>query len=311
MSRVVVTGGAGFVASHVCERLLADGDEVVCVDSLITGNEHNLASVMDADGFEFRRGDVSEALDVEGPVNLIMHMASPASPVDYYRYPIETMLVSSAGSYNALQLARAKDATFLYASTSEVYGDPLVHPQTEDYWGNVNPIGPRSVYDEAKRFGEAIAASFEREFDLDVRIARIFNTHGPRMRTRDGRAVPTFIDQALSGRPITVHGDGSQTRSLCYVDDLVEGIVRLARSDVRGPVNLGNPREVTVLQIAELIRSLLAAEAEIVFVERPVDDPERRRPDITRAKDLLGWEPEVGLEEGLERTVEWARAAWS
>ncbi|MDQ3646260.1 MAG: SDR family oxidoreductase [Actinomycetota bacterium] len=311
MSRVVVTGGAGFVPSHVCERLLADGDEVVCVDSLITGTDDNLATFVDRDGFEFQQCDVSESLEVEGPIDLIMHMASPASPVDYYRYPIETMLVGSQGTHNALRLAQRKDATFFYSSTSEVYGDPLVHPQTEEYWGNVNPIGPRSVYDEAKRFSEAMAASFEREFDTEVRIARIFNTHGPRMRAHDGRAVPSFIQQALQGKPLTVHGDGSQTRSLCYVDDLVDGIVRLARSDVQGPVNLGNPREVTVLQIAELVRSLIGTDSEIVFVERPIDDPERRRPDIGKAQRTLGWEPRIDFEDGLARTVEWATSAWS
>jgi dTDP-glucose 4,6-dehydratase len=301
--RAVVTGGAGFVGSHLCERLLDEGWSVVCVDNLLTGRGENLASVADRDGFEMVSADISRGLEIDGPVDWVLHFASPASPPDYLEHPIETMQVGSLGTAACLELARATGAGVLIASTSEVYGDPKVHPQPETYWGNVNPIGPRSVYDEAKRYGEALTMAYHRTHGVPVKIVRIFNTYGPRMRPNDGRAVPNFIVQALRGDPITVHGDGSQTRSLCYVDDLIEGIWRMLGSGTTGPVNLGNPNEVTVLELAELIRTLAGSRSEIVFVGRPVDDPEVRCPDITLAKAELGWEPAVPLSEGLRRTI--------
>jgi nucleoside-diphosphate-sugar epimerase len=310
MPRAVVTGGAGFVGSHLCERLVAEGWHVTCLDSLLTGSSANLDGLRDDGRFEFREVDVSAGVAVDGPVDWVLHFASPASPVDYLEHPIETLRVGSLGTLNSLELAREKGAGLLLASTSEVYGDPLVHPQTEDYWGNVNPVGPRSVYDEAKRFAEAAASAYERTHGLPVRIVRIFNTYGPRMRVNDGRAVPTFISQALEGSPITVHGTGAQTRSLCYVDDLVEGVWRLMRSDVRGPVNIGNEHEVTVLELAELIRSLTASASEIAFTDRPADDPEVRRPDATRARTELGWAARIDLRDGLGRTLDaWPRRA--
>jgi nucleoside-diphosphate-sugar epimerase len=310
MPRAVVTGGAGFVGSHLCERLVAEGWHVTCLDSLLTGSESNLDALRENDRFEFREVDVSAGVPVDGSVDWILHFASPASPVDYLEHPIETLRVGSLGTLNALELARDKGAGLLLASTSEVYGDPLVHPQAEDYWGNVNPVGPRSVYDEAKRFAEAAASAYERTHGLTVRIVRIFNTYGPRMRAHDGRAVPTFISQALDGSPITVHGTGAQTRSLCYVDDLVEGVWRLMRSDLRGPVNIGNEHEVTVLELAELIRSLTGSASEIAFTERPADDPEVRRPDATRARTELGWTSTIDLRDGLARTIgAWPRPA--
>jgi dTDP-glucose 4,6-dehydratase len=301
--RAVVTGGAGFVGSHLCERLLAEGWSVVCVDSLMTGSTENLARALDEERFTFQQANVSERIDVDGPVDWVLHFASPASPRDYLDHPIQTLKVGSLGTMNSLGLARAKGAGLLLASTSEVYGDPLVHPQPESYWGNVNPIGPRSVYDEAKRYAEAIASAYHRVHGIPVKIARIFNTYGPRMRENDGRAVPAFISQALRGDPITVHGTGEQTRSLCYVDDLVEGLWRFLSSEVPGPLNLGNPHEVSVLGLAELIRSLTASTSELVFEERPVDDPEVRCPDIAKAREELGWEPGVSLEDGLTRTI--------
>jgi nucleoside-diphosphate-sugar epimerase len=310
MPRAVVTGGAGFVGSHLCERLVAEGWHVTCLDSLLTGSESNLDALRENDRFEFREVDVSAGVPVDGSVDWILHFASPASPVDYLEHPIETLRVGSLGTLNALELARDKGAGLLLASTSEVYGDPLVHPQAEDYWGNVNPVGPRSVYDEAKRFAEAAASAYERTHGLTVCIVRIFNTYGPRMRAHDGRAVPTFISQALDGSPITVHGTGAQTRSLCYVDDLVEGVWRLMRSDLRGPVNIGNEHEVTVLELAELIRSLTGSASEIAFTERPADDPEVRRPDATRARTELGWTSTIDLRDGLARTIgAWPRPA--
>jgi nucleoside-diphosphate-sugar epimerase len=307
--RAVVTGGAGFVGSHFCERLLAEGWEVLCLDSLLTGSPDNLDGAFTSDRFEFRKVDVSEAVDVDGPVDWIMHLASPASPLDYLRYPIETLRVGALGTLNSLELAREKDAGFLLASTSEVYGDPLVHPQPEDYWGNVNSVGPRSVYDESKRYAEAATAAYHRSHGIPVKIVRIFNTYGPRMRPNDGRAVPTFIEQALRGAPITVHGDGSQTRSLCYVDDLVEGIWRFLCAEPAGPLNLGNDQEVTVLQLAQLVRDLSESSSAIEFVERPADDPEVRRPDLARARVAIGWEPTVSLRQGLDRTISaWPRS---
>ena len=310
MPRGVITGGAGFLGSHLCDRLLEEGWEVVCVDSYLTGQKDNVVHLVGASGFTLLEADVSSAFEVEGTVDWVLHLASPASPRDYLMYPIETLRVGSLGALNCLDLADEKGAGVLFASTSEVYGDPLVHPQPETYWGNVNPIGPRSVYDEAKRFAEAAASGFARAHGMRVKLARIFNTYGPRMRRRDGRAVPEFVDQALHGRPLTVHGDGSQTRSLCYVDDLIEGLYRFLTSSVTGPMNLGNPEEVTVLELARRIASLAGSDSSVVFEERPVDDPRVRRPDITRARSELGWEPVVTLEDGLARTIDWARGAW-
>jgi dTDP-glucose 4,6-dehydratase len=306
-----VTGGAGFLGSHLCERLLAEGWEVVGFDSLLTGRTENLVEVLSHERFRFESYDVTNYLFVEGGVDWVLHFASPASPSDYLSYPIHTLKVGALGTLRALGLAKAKRAGFLLASTSEVYGDPKVHPQPESYWGNVNPIGPRGVYDEAKRYAEAMAMAYHRTHDVPVKIARIFNTYGPRLRRGDGRAVPTFIDQALSGEPITVHGDGSQTRSLCYVDDLIDGIWRFLTSDVVGaPVNLGNPEEVKVLDLARTISLLAGSRSELTFTERPVDDPEVRCPDISRAMSKLGWTPRVPLPDGLQRTIDWTREAW-
>ena len=323
--RILVTGGAGFLGSHLCERLVADGHRTWCYDSLLTGSLDNLASLigLDASGtFTFRHVDVTGPIAFEGPLDWVLHFASPASPRDYLDHPIHTLKVGALGTLNGLGLAKAKGAGFLLASTSEVYGDPLVHPQVEDYWGNVNPIGPRGVYDEAKRYAEALVMAYHRAHGVPTRIVRIFNTYGPRMRRDDGRAVPAFIAQGLAGEPLTVHGDGSQTRSLCFVDDLVDGIVRLLMAGgdtpaaggsdpVAHPVNLGNPEEVTVLTLAQRIRDLTGGGSSISFVERPVDDPGQRCPDISKARDLLGWTPAVPLGEGLARTVEWCRSAWT
>jgi dTDP-glucose 4,6-dehydratase len=303
----VVTGGAGFLGSHLCERLLAEGHRVICVDNLVTGKLANLAHLIDRDDFRFIEHDVSRPLWLEGPVDCVLHFASPASPIDYLELPIQTLKVGSLGTHNTLGLAKEKGARFLLASTSEVYGDPLVHPQPEDYWGNVNPIGPRGVYDEAKRFAEAMTMAYHRVHDLDVRIVRIFNTFGPRMRPRDGRVVPAFIQQALLGEPLTVFGDGGQTRSFCYVSDLIEGIWRLLMSDETRPVNVGNPREMTIREFAETIVRLTGSSSSLTFEPLPEDDPKVRQPDITRARKILGWEPRVGLEEGLTRTVEYFR----
>ncbi|HWO71848.1 MAG TPA: UDP-glucuronic acid decarboxylase family protein [Actinomycetota bacterium] len=303
--RALVTGGAGFLGSHVCERLLAEGWAVLCLDSLLTGRVENLGPWSDTDRFAFLAQDVCEPLRVEGPVDWILHLASPASPRDYLRHPIETLRAGAIGTLNCLDLAEAKGAGFLLASTSEVYGDPLVHPQPEGYWGNVNPVGPRSVYDEAKRYAEALAVAYDRARGVPVKIVRIFNTYGPRMRADDGRAIPTFIRQALAGRPITVHGDGSQTRTLCYVDDLVEGILLLLASDLAGPVNLGGEEEITIRELAELVRTLTGSRSEILSSPRPVDDPQVRRPDLTLARTRLGWAPRTPLREGLARTIRW------
>lgn len=308
--RAVVTGGSGFLGSHLCRRLLAEGCDVVCLDSLITGSEANVAGLLEDERFTFERCDVTEFLSVDGEVDWILHLASPASPVDYVEHPLETLKVGAIGTWCVLGLARAKGAGLLLASTSEVYGDPQVHPQPESYWGNVNPIGPRSVYDEAKRYAEALTTAYHRTHDVPVRMVRIFNTFGPRMRQHDGRAVPNFISQALRGEPLTVHGDGSQTRSLCYVDDLIEGIWRLLNSGVETPVNIGSPEEVAVLALAGMIRDLVGSDSEIVFQPRPEDDPEVRCPDITEARSMLGWEPAVPLSEGLGRTIDWARPLW-
>jgi dTDP-glucose 4,6-dehydratase len=305
--RVLVTGGAGFLGSHLCDRLLADGHEVIAMDNLLTGNMRNVAHLQDEKRFRFVRHNVAEFIFVDGPLDGVLHFASPASPIDYLELPIQTLKVGSLGTHNALGLAKAKKARFLLASTSEVYGDPLVHPQPETYWGNVNPIGPRGVYDEAKRFAEAITMAYHRAHGVDTRIVRIFNTYGERMRPRDGRVVPALISQALAGEPMTVFGDGSQTRSFCYVSDLIDGITRLLGSDVVEPVNIGNPAELSVLEFAKTIRALTGAKSEIVFKPLPVDDPKVRQPDITKAREKLGWEPKVKLEEGLKRTIEYFR----
>jgi dTDP-glucose 4,6-dehydratase len=308
--RAVVTGGAGFVGSHLCERLLAEGWEVLCLDSLLTGSTANLQGLRDDPRFGFEEHDVTDPTRVAGDVDWILHFASPASPIDYLEHPIETLRVGALGTMHALDLARDKGAGFVLASTSEVYGDPKVHPQPESYWGNVNPVGPRSVYDESKRYAEALTMAYHRAHHLPVRILRIFNTYGERMRSRDGRAVPTFIRQALAGEPLTVHGDGSQTRSLCYVSDLVEGVWRLTGSELTGPVNIGNPSEITIAALARQISTIAGSRAPLVNTARPVDDPELRRPDITLARTVLGWEPTVPLDEGLGRTIAWARTAW-
>jgi dTDP-glucose 4,6-dehydratase len=310
MPRALITGGAGFLGSHLCERLIAEGWDVLCVDSLLTGQKDNLLPLLDHERFRYVARDVTEPFEVEGGLDRVLHLASPASPIDYLRWPIETLRVGALGTMQTLELALGKDATFFLASTSESYGDPLVHPQPESYWGNVNPVGPRGVYDEAKRYAEAATMAYHRTHGLPVRIARIFNTYGPRMRSRDGRAVPTFIQQALAGEPLTVHGDGSQTRSLCYVDDLIEGLYRLIMSEEVGPVNIGNPAEITIARLAEVIRDAAGSSSRIVNVERPVDDPELRRPDISLARRVLGWEPAISLEEGLARTIAWAGDAW-
>jgi dTDP-glucose 4,6-dehydratase len=301
--RVVVTGGAGFLGSHVCDLLVARGDEVVCVDNLCTGREQNIAHLVGRPGFTFVRQDVSAGLDVAGPVGLVMHLASPASPPEYLRLAIETLEVGSLGTMNTIRLALEKDARYFVASTSEVYGDPLVHPQPESYWGHVNPIGLRSVYDEAKRFAEAVTMAYHRERGLDVRISRTFNTYGPRLRADDGRVVTNFISQALAGTPLTVYGDGTQTRSFCYVDDQVRGLVALADSDYVGPVNIGNPNEFTMLELAQKVLAVTGSGSEIRFEPLPSDDPTQRQPDIRLAKEVLGWEPRVELAEGLERTI--------
>jgi dTDP-glucose 4,6-dehydratase len=305
--RVVITGGAGFIGSHLCERFLQDGHEVICVDNFITGTYANIEAFLSSPRFQLIAHDISRPLYLDGPVDAVLHFASPASPIDYLRYPIQTLKVGSLGTHNALGLARAKNAIFLLASTSEVYGDPQVHPQSEDYWGHVNPIGVRGVYDEAKRFAEAMTMAYHRCHGLRTRIARIFNTYGPRMRLDDGRALPNFMGQALRGEPLTVYGDGSQTRSFCYIDDLVEGIVRLLHTDYAEPINLGNPEEVTILEFAREILALSGGKSEIVFRPLPQDDPRVRRPDITRARHLLGWEPKISRQEGLRRTLEYFR----
>ena len=306
--RALVTGGAGFLGSHLCERLLDEGLEVVCMDNLITGAVANVEHLFGREGFVFVKYDVTNYIDVPGRLDFILHFASPASPIDYLKLPIQTLKVGSLGTHKALGLAKAKGARFLLASTSETYGDPLVHPQPESYWGNVNPVGPRGVYDEAKRFAEAITMAYHRHHGVDTRIVRIFNTYGPRMRAGDGRVVPTFINQALGDEALTCFGDGSQTRSFCYVDDLIEGIYRLLLSDHVEPMNIGNPAEMTVLQFAEEIVRLTGSASEIVFTELPVDDPKVRQPDITRARSMLGWEPEVSLERGLRQVIDYFAA---
>jgi dTDP-glucose 4,6-dehydratase len=304
--RIVITGGAGFLGSHLTERCLAEGHEVVAVDNLITGSLDNLTHI-NSPKFSFRRQNVSEGILIDGAVDFILHFASPASPVDYMEMPIQTLKVGALGTHNALGLARAKGAGLLLASTSEIYGDPHVHPQTEDYWGNVNPIGPRSCYDESKRFAEAIVMAYHRMHNIDTKIVRIFNTYGPRMRIIDGRIVPNFLKQAILGEPLTVYGDGSQTRSFCFATDLVDGIYRLMMSKENLPVNIGNPTEFNILEFAEQVKRITNSSSEIVFCPLPQDDPKQRKPDITRARTILGWEPKIELEEGLQLSIPYFR----
>jgi dTDP-glucose 4,6-dehydratase len=303
--RAVVTGGAGFLGSHLCEHLLDRGVEVVCLDNFLTGSPGNVVHLMEHPGFRLVRCDVTDYVHVPGPVDVVLHFASPASPLDYLRMPIETLKVGSLGTLHTVGLAHEKGARYVLASTSEVYGDPLQHPQSEDYWGNVNPVGPRGVYDEAKRFSEALTTAYRTSKGTDTGIVRIFNTYGPRMRPDDGRAIPAFIGQALSGQPITVAGDGSQTRSICYVDDTVRGVLAMAFSDHAGPVNIGNPDELSMLRLARWIAELTDSDSAVEFIDLPVDDPKVRRPDTARAEALLGWRPTVPSEEGLRRTVAW------
>jgi dTDP-glucose 4,6-dehydratase len=307
MARCVVTGGAGFLGSHACAALLARGDEVVAIDNLVTGSEANIEALSKHPGFTFVRHDVSNHIEVDGPVDVVMHLASPASPVDFERIPIQILKVGGLGTHNGLGLALAKGAKFFLASTSEVYGDPLVHPQPETYWGNVNPIGPRGVYDEAKRYAEAMTQAYHRHHGLDVRIVRIFNTYGPNMRPDDGRAVSNFLVQALAGKPITIYGDGSQTRSFTYVDDQIRGWLALLDSDVTSPVNIGNTHERTILELAEMVIEVVGTGSELAWEPLPVDDPTQRQPDITKARALLDWHPTVDLREGLEKTVAYFR----
>jgi dTDP-glucose 4,6-dehydratase len=309
--RILVTGGAGFLGSHLCDYLLAEGNEVIAMDNLITGSTDNIEHLAGHDRFHFIKHDVTNYIYIEGTIDAVLHFASPASPIDYLELPIQTLKVGALGTHKVLGLAKAKGARFLLASTSEVYGDPLIHPQTEDYWGNVNPIGPRGVYDEAKRFAEAMTMAYHRTHNVDTRIVRIFNTFGPRMRLNDGRVVPNFIAQALRGEPLTVYGDGIQTRSFCYVSDLIDGVCRLLLSDETEPVNVGNPQEMTILDFAYKIVELTGSTSDITLVQpedvRVKDDPKVRQPDISKARRLLGWEPKVSLDEGLRKTIEWFR----
>lgn len=309
MTRCLVTGGAGFLGSHLCDRLLQEGHEVICLDNLLTGQFGNIQHAMDHQRFTLIEHDVTKPIEIEGPVDYILHFASPASPKDYDKHPIHTLKVGALGTYHALGLAKAKGSVLLLASSSEVYGDPEVNPQPESYWGHVNPVGPRSVYDEAKRYAEAISMAYHHVHRIDIRIARIFNTYGPRMRLHDGRALPNFMTQALKGESLTVYGDGSQTRSFCYVSDLVEGLYRLLLSRANEPVNVGNPDEVTILQLAREVIEVTGSPSKIIFSSLPQDDPKVRRPDITRAKHLLGWEPRVSRLEGLQRTVPYFQSA--
>ncbi|HHT9138634.1 MAG TPA: UDP-glucuronic acid decarboxylase family protein [Candidatus Wunengus sp. YC60] len=309
--RMVITGGAGFIGSHLCDYLIEKGHDVICVDNLLTGKAENIAHLIGNSQFRFIKHNVSDYIYVDGNIDCVLHFASPASPFDYLEFPIQTLKVGSLGTLNSLGLAKAKKSRFLLASTSEVYGDPQVHPQREDYWGHVNPVGPRGVYDEAKRFAEAMTMAYHRYHHVDTRIVRIFNTYGPRMRIKDGRSLPNFMCQALNGEDITVFGNGSQTRSFCYVSDLVEGICRLLFSNEHEPVNMGNPAEITILQLAKEILALTGSKSKIVFKSLPEDDPKIRKPDITKAKNILGWEPKVSREEGLRKTLEYFKAVLS
>lgn len=302
---VVITGGSGFLGSHLCDRMIAEGFKVICIDNLLTGNPDNVAHLIGHEDFSFIKHDITNFIHVPGRVDYILHFASPASPIDYLKLPIQTLKVGSLGTHKVLGLAKEKKARILLASTSEVYGDPLIHPQQEDYWGNVNPVGPRGVYDEAKRFAEAITMAYHTYHGVETRIVRIFNTYGPRMRLNDGRVLPAFVDQALNGRDLTAFGDGSQTRSFCYVSDLVDGIFKLLMSQETNPVNIGNPSEITILQFAEEIIKLTGSKSKIIFKDLPIDDPKVRQPDITRARNILGWEPKVGREEGLKITIDY------
>lgn len=308
MKTAVVTGGAGFLGSHLCDRLISEGFRVICIDNFITGNPDNIAHLFGNDNFIFIKHDVTNFIHVPGKVDYILHFASPASPIDYLKLPIQTLKVGSLGTHKALGLAKEKNAVFLLASTSEVYGDPLIHPQNEDYWGNVNPVGPRGVYDEAKRFAESLTMAYHRYHGLQTRIVRIFNTYGPRMRLNDGRVLPAFIGQALKGEPLTVFGDGSQTRSFCYVDDLIDGIFRLMLSNEVYPVNIGNPEEITIRQFAEEVLSLTGSKSKITYLPLPEDDPKVRQPDISKAKKILGWEPRVSRKDGIIKTLEYFRS---
>ena len=303
--RILLTGGAGFLGSNLCDLLIREGHAVVCMDNLITGKKDNIEHLLDNDNFEFIEHDVTEFIDVKGEIDYVLHFASPASPVDYLKYPIKTLKVGSLGTHNTLGVAKKHKAKFLIASTSEVYGDPLVNPQPETYWGNVNPIGPRGVYDEAKRFAEAITLAYHRSHGVDTKIIRIFNTYGPRMRDHDGRAIPNFIDQAIKGEPVTVYGDGLQTRSFCYVSDLIEGIYKLMQSSLNEPVNIGNPNEMTLLDLAKKIIQLTDSKSNIEYKPLPINDPKVRRPDITIAKKQLNWCPKVNLEDGLKKVISW------
>ena len=307
MKTALLTGGAGFIGSHLCNLFLEKGHKVICLDNLITGLKENIEHLLDNKNFTFINHNITVPIRLKDDIDMVLHFASPASPVDYLNFPIQTLKVGSLGTHNCLGLAKAKAAKFLLASTSEVYGDPLVHPQTEDYWGNVNPVGPRGVYDEAKRFAEAITMAYHRAHHLDTKIVRIFNTYGPRMRLKDGRAIPNFITQALKDEPITIYGDGSQTRSFCYVADLIEGIYQLAHSSFNEPLNLGNPQEMTLRELAELIKKLTDSKSKLVFKPLPKDDPKQRRPDISRAREKLKWQPKVGVDEGLSSTIAWFR----
>ena len=305
--RILITGGAGFLGSHLCDRLIKEGHSVICMDNLITGSLDNIAHLMENKDFKFVRQDVTKEIKIDEPIDYVLHFASPASPIDYQKYPIQTLKVGALGAHKTLGLAKEKKAKFLLTSTSEVYGDPLVNPQREDYWGNVNPIGPRGVYDEAKRFAEAMTMAYHRYHGINTRIARIFNVFGERMRKHDGRVVPTFISQALANEPLTVFGDGSQTRSFCYVSDMIEGIYRLMLSNTYEPINLGNSQEMSILDFAKKIIELTKSKSKIVYRPLPQDDPKVRRPDISKAKKLLKWEPKISLEEGLKRTIDWFR----
>jgi len=308
MARSLVTGGAGFLGSHLCDRLIAEGHNVICMDNLITGNMQNIVHLIGNPKFSFVQYDVTNYIFVDGPLDYIWHFASPASPIDYLKLPIQTLKVGSLGTHKALGLAKAKKARFFLASTSECYGDPLVHPQSEEYWGNVNPVGPRGVYDEAKRFAEAMTMAYQRFHGIETRIVRIFNTYGERMRVNDGRAIPAFMSQAIRGEELTVFGDGSQTRSVCYVSDLIDGIYRLMMSDYKLPMNVGNPEEITMLGLAKEVLALVGGSSKIVFRELPTDDPKVRQPDITKARRILGWEPKVDRKEGLKRTLKYFRS---
>lgn len=303
--KVLISGGAGFIGSHLCDYYLNRGDEVLCVDNFITGRRENISHLIINSKFHLIEADISEPIEVSGQLDAILHFASPASPKDFTKYPIQIMRANGFGTYQLLELARKKQSKFLLASTSEVYGDPLVHPQTEDYQGNVNPIGIRSVYDESKRFAEALSFAFYREYGIPIRIARIFNTYGPRMRIDDGRVVPNLILNAMQSQPLTIYGDGKQTRSFCYIDDLIDGIAKLLDGDISEPINLGNPDEFTILELANLILELTKTKSELKFVALPQDDPKRRKPDISKAKRLLGWEPKVSLKQGLKQTIDW------